>query len=414
MLETIREYAQGRMKEAGEEAAARSRHARYFCSMAESSFDPMYSGGRGPWIETLSVETGNVNAALAWCLGAEGDDETGLRLAGALGRFWYFTGRLNQGRDWLARALDSPAGRRPTPERARALYSAAKLAWAQGDFDVAVQHAEASLELASTFDDERARGEVLTLVGNTRMAVGMPAQALAVLQESRRIFEADDDAWQVALAAMMASEALAIIGDHEAAARNLEEAMALFTRAGDRWGEAVTHVMTVNAASQRGDDAGMERHLAHADAIFQELGEKYAQSRLRVLHAYLSLARDDRAEARRLLREGLSLARELGHTAYVLLILGGCAALALLSEREVEAAQLYGRASVLLEADTPHVDDGAAAARAAYARFLPLLRERLERRAFDAAWSEGQALPLDDALDLANSVVCDGDEGIDI
>jgi len=99
----------------------------------------------------------------------------------------------------------------------------------------------------------------------------------------------------------------------------------------------------------------------------------------------------------------------VGHTAYILLILGGCAALALFSGREVEAAKLYGRASDLLETDTPHVDDGAAAARAAYTRLLPLLRERLERHAFDAAWSEGRALPVDDALDLANAVVCDPD-----
>jgi hypothetical protein len=205
----------------------------------------------------------------------------------------------------------------------------------------------------------------------------------------------------------MSSEALAFIGDHAAAARNLEEAMAGFIQAGDQWGEAVVHATTASALSRRGQVEGVERHLARADAIFQELGEKYGQSRLRLLHAYLSLARGDQAEARRLFREGLELARELGQTTYILLILGGCAAIALLSGKEIEAAQLYGRASVLLDADAPHVDDGAAAARAAYARFLPLLRERLDKRALDAAWADGRALPLDDALDLANSMVCD-------
>jgi hypothetical protein len=44
-------------------------------------------------------------------------------------------------------------------------------------------------------------------------------------------------------------------------------------------------------------------------------------------------------------------------------------------------------------------------------RYLPLLREHLERRAFDAAWSAGRALPLEDALDLARSVVDDSAAG---
>jgi predicted ATPase len=411
MLETIREYARERLEEAGETAAVRERHAHVFCGLAESSFAPMYSGSRGPWIETLTVETGNLNAALSWCLGSEGAVEIGVRLAGALGRFWYFTGRLNQGREWLARALDSTAGRSPTPQRARALYSAGKLAWAQGDFDAAVQHVEDSLALASAFDDEQARAEVLTLAGYTRMAVGMPERALAALQESRRIFAAAGDAWQVAFALVMASEALAFMGDHDAASRGLEDALALFLQAGDRWGEAVAHAMTASVSWRRGDVAALVRHLTHADAIFQEMNEKYGQTRLRLLRAYLTLAHGDWVEARRLFREGLSLAGELGQTAYILLILGGCAAIALLSGKEVQAAMLYGKAAILLEADAPHVDEGAAAARAAYVRYLPLLRERLERRAFDAAWSAGRALPLEDALDLARSVVDDSAAG---
>jgi predicted ATPase len=411
MLETIREYAQEQLKEAGEETAVRDRHARLVCRLAEDSYGPLYSGARGPWIESLTAESGNTNAALAWCLGAGGNAEIGVRLAGALGRYCYFTGRLNQGREWLARALESAAGRQPTRWRARALSAAGKLAWAQGDYDTAVQYAEAGLALASEFDDQRTIGEALTFAGYARMAVGLPERALLALRESRRIFEAADDAWQVAFAAVMASEPLAFIGAHDAAAENLEEALALFTKAGDRWGEAVVHVMTASVSARRGDFVDLERHLVRADAIFQEMGEKYGQSRLRLLHAYLNLARDDLVEARRLLRESLSLARELGQTAYILLILGGCAAIALLAGREVMAATLYGRASALLDADAPHVDEGAAAARTAYARYLPLLRDRLDARAFDTAWSEGQALPIEDALDLALSTLCDPDEG---
>src|SRR5262249_50899994 len=158
----------------------------------------------------------------------------------------------------------------------------------------------------------------------------------------------------------------------------------------DRWGEAIAHVTTASASWRRGDPSTLEGHLLHADAIFQEMAEKYGQSRLRLLHAYLRLAQGDQATARRRFAESLNLAGGLGQSASTLLILGGWAAIALLAGKEVDAAKLYGRAAAMLEADAPHVDDGAAVARAAYSHYLPLLRERLDGPAFDAAWSEGQ------------------------
>jgi predicted ATPase/transcriptional regulator with XRE-family HTH domain len=408
MLETIREYSAERLTEVGEAESIRDRHARLYCRLAEQSFAPMYSAARGPWIDTLTLESGNLTAALTWCLESDGEAEVGVRLAGALGRFWYFTGRLNQGREWLAKAL-LVAGRCSAPARARALYSTAKLAWAQGDYGVASQHAEAGLALAFEIDDEHMNGEFLSLAGYTRMAVGMPERALDAFRRSREIFKAAGDTWQVAFADVMASEALAYIGEHDAASQALEESLTSFQQTGDRWGQAVAHVMTANVSWRRGDVSGLEHHLVHADAIFQELGERYGQSRLRLLHAYLSLAQDNRTEARRLFCEGIGLASELGQSAYSLLILGGCAAIAFLCENYVHAAKLYGRASILLDADAPHVDDGAAAARAAYAQYLPLLRDRLDAGALDAAWSKGRTLSLDDAMDLARSIVCGPD-----
>ncbi|MGD9894798.1 MAG: helix-turn-helix domain-containing protein, partial [Dehalococcoidia bacterium] len=279
MLETIREYARERVEESNDDAAVRDRHAQFYCQLAESSFAPMYSSGRGRWIETLTAETGNLDAALSWTMRMNSESSLGVRLAGALSRYWYFAGRLNHGRAWLATALDSPAGRRPTSWRARALYSAGKLAWAQGDYDVAVQYAEAALALAAETEDEQSRGEYLILAGYTRMAVGRPVLALSALHEGRRIFEEAGDAWQVAFATVMASEAHSYSGDHGAASLDLDDALTGFKQAGDQWGEAVVHGMMAGAAWRRGDASDIERHIVRADAIFQTMGEKYGQSR---------------------------------------------------------------------------------------------------------------------------------------
>jgi len=93
LLDTVRYYAADRLAEAGGTDAARHRHAAAFLGLAERE--------RGP--AALSRELDNFRAALEWSL-ARGD-QIGPRLARALGSFWLARGLLQEGRDWLERAL---------------------------------------------------------------------------------------------------------------------------------------------------------------------------------------------------------------------------------------------------------------------------------------------------------------------
>ena len=93
MLETVRQYAAARLAEAGGTEAARQRHALAFLRLAERERD----------LAVLSREHDNFRAALEWSLSA--GDQTGPRLALELGSFWLVRGLLQEGRDWLKRAL---------------------------------------------------------------------------------------------------------------------------------------------------------------------------------------------------------------------------------------------------------------------------------------------------------------------
>ena len=90
MLETIRQYAGGRLAEAGEAGQARDRHAAAFLRLAEQQCE----------LPVLLREQDNFRAALA----AAGD-QAGPRLARALGDFWLARGLFQEGRVWLERAL---------------------------------------------------------------------------------------------------------------------------------------------------------------------------------------------------------------------------------------------------------------------------------------------------------------------
>ena len=113
MLETVREYAQERLAGAGELAAARRAHASYYLALAEQADPHLRGADQRTWFLRLEREHANLRAALGWLLDQDnrGEREAGLRLAGALGKFWLRRGYNTECRRWLERALaPAPAG----------------------------------------------------------------------------------------------------------------------------------------------------------------------------------------------------------------------------------------------------------------------------------------------------------------
>ena len=132
MLETVREYGLERLAESGEEDETSRRHAAWCGSLV----------GRVPrfwWrqpdeglLDRLTAEHDNLRAALAW-LDDAGDHAAALRLAGALGHFWFLRGHVGEGLGWLERLLATRDGVAEA-ELAVALYSAGTLAVFRGDY----------------------------------------------------------------------------------------------------------------------------------------------------------------------------------------------------------------------------------------------------------------------------------------
>ena len=121
--ELLRQYAADKLLDAGEENTTVQRHGDYFLQLAEGAEAHAFGREQVAWFDRLEVEFDNLRVALARLV----EDETGLRLAAALG--WFFSERShwNEGLDWLERMLaanpDAPASL-----RAKALHSAGALA----------------------------------------------------------------------------------------------------------------------------------------------------------------------------------------------------------------------------------------------------------------------------------------------
>ena len=188
MLEPIRQYARERLEESEEAEAIQRRHAEFFLALAEEAEPEVEGPQQAAWLERLEAEHDNLRAALSWSLERGEEAELGLRVAGALGQFWYLRGYLGEGRRWLEEALAkaSPAS---TAARANALHRLSFLAYLQGDLDRAQEASEEGLKLEGVEQFWDIAGRRSVAAGLGRLMLGIVASAQGDSERAIQLYE---------------------------------------------------------------------------------------------------------------------------------------------------------------------------------------------------------------------------------
>ena len=135
MLQTIRDFGQERLAQSPERQVIAQRHAEYFLALAEESEELLAGREQTRWLDLLEREQANLRTAIDW-LRDEGQLEDALRLGGALWRFWWLRGDIDEGRHQLESLLAQAVTAAPTV-RAKALNGGGVLAESRGDWDTA-------------------------------------------------------------------------------------------------------------------------------------------------------------------------------------------------------------------------------------------------------------------------------------
>ncbi|HKC48360.1 MAG TPA: protein kinase, partial [Gemmatimonadales bacterium] len=130
MLETVRQFAQQRLDEAGEAAELGRRHAQFFLARAEAA-EPFLSNQTEGWQERLAADIGNLRAAADWLEQDPNAVEDAMRLAAALFWFWFGLGHYREAGRRLEAAL-ARSGNTRTRTRGRALAALATIMVLQG------------------------------------------------------------------------------------------------------------------------------------------------------------------------------------------------------------------------------------------------------------------------------------------
>jgi len=278
LLETVRQYGREQLEAAGEAAEARQRHQDWSLALAEAAEQELTGPDQVTWLTRLEGEHDNLRAALTWAR-ETGQSARGLRLAGALWRFWYTRGYLSEGRQWLEEFLtlapqNGDAG--AATVRATALNAAGVLARGQGDYAPAVALSTASLRLCRDGGDRQGSANALANLGNVACDQGVYGQAIALFEESLTLRRDSTDVWGTA----NALNALGMIaldqGDYERAEALVTDSLALKRARGDTQGIATALTNLGGVALEVGDYPRAVVLLEESLALKRALGDPWS------------------------------------------------------------------------------------------------------------------------------------------
>ncbi len=371
MLETIREFARERLVESGDSQRIERRLAEHYVALAERAEPALTSPEQPFWLGRLSEENANIRAALAWS-SAQGELEQGLRIAGALVRFWSARGLMAEGRGWLAEALEGEGDVEPRV-RGKALFAAGYAALGLGDFTDARTQFERCLALASDLGDRELHGAALAQLAWLTMAEGQVEEARALADASLRLARPAGDK-------VTASGALNVLGEvawrggNGQATGFFEEGLALRRELGD-------DRLVANSLLLLGRTEQSEERFEEALELARALGDTWSTS---VALVNLGRARRDGD----LLDEALELSRDRGDKRLEAEALQARAAVEVEQGDAARAARMRGAAESLLdevgaELSPPELelDDD----------LLPKLEQALGKEAVEREWAAGRA-----------------------
>jgi predicted ATPase/class 3 adenylate cyclase len=311
MLRTVRELALDHL-DATEFARARQDRDRWLDDLVERAAEELSGADPAEWLTELESWLPDLRASLDDARRAN-DHERVIRLVSSLERFWRAHLHVHEVRDALAAALRAAP---PTDLRlrARALWTLARLAAAQGDaaaasgpleealalyraldarrevsfaltelawmsldtgaLDEAEAQAREALENARSAEDERAASSALNALAFLATEQGDPALARALAVESLEIRRRIGDRLLVADAALTAGTAALADGDLDSAELLLEECLELARAVGDALHEGGALCGLGEVAVLRGAPHGAREPLLEALGIFAQLGNE--------------------------------------------------------------------------------------------------------------------------------------------
>ncbi|MFB4319671.1 LuxR C-terminal-related transcriptional regulator [Actinomadura sp. 21ATH] len=357
MLDTLREYGAERLAARDEEGRFRHRCFAWYAERLRSCRAELYRAAQVRWLEWFARERANIRAVLGHVL-ATAEPDAFRDAMGTLARLWALNGTMGEGRHWMDRALEA---RDTTTEGWSALIAvAALMRTLQNDVTAATELLARAHAQAQADGDPEGTVHALTGQGIVALFEGDFDGSLRFLAEAGELLrETGREDVLFLLIDVFSALAHLFRNDHAAAVAHADEAVRAGERRGELWVRSYGMLVGGLALWLAGDlDASLDR-LTRALRVKRDLDDRLGITLgLESIAACLS-SRGEYARAVRLLGAADRM-------------------------REATQTSWFGPYHALLR--ETHIDSA---------------KQAMGEDRYRAAFSEGEQLPLPQAIELA-------------
>lgn len=398
MLETIREYARGKLEEAGEREPTRDQHLDYFIRFAETAEQETLGPEQVAWMRRLDAELNNVRAALEWSLSRKDRAEKGLRLAGAMRRYWQSRAYLSEGEQWCTQLLSKTDPAQPSIERALVLRTLANMIFERGDFAEARPLIQKSLEMSVQLGDDEGAGFSLRNLGSIALWHGEYDASQALVEESLAICRRNGDRRNTGTTLSLLGTILMLKGEYQAAEQALGEALDIDRAGGNAIGVASALAEQGTVALHLGDAQRAKALIEEGLALAREVGVDWIIVKCLARLGMIALHLQEPQRAEELCLEGVARFKVSGNRRWSQWYMVGLAEIARLRGLVERAARLIGVSEGVISAANAHYEP---AMRAEADRIRAGIRALLDGDSFSKLWAKGQKMTLEEAVAFA-------------
>jgi predicted ATPase len=285
MLETIREYALEKLREAGEYKLVKDHHVKWYSNCAQEASGRFNGSDAREWLDRVELDQDNFRAALNWCQKSD-NKETGLRLCNALWRFWVIRGYMQEGITQITTHLEGAADRVSTLTRAHALNALATLMHEMSDYKSAAEILPEAIAAFRSAQDKHALAIALNNLSWILAQTGFLEEAARLSWEAYELHKLNS--YKRGMAVAMGNLGFIALSKAEFIEMRqfYHRHYALMEEGGDRRGMAYSLLCQTFGEQDTGKIQECLPKIDEASRIIEDIGDRQMMAWSNTMHAY--------------------------------------------------------------------------------------------------------------------------------
>ena len=305
LLETLRQFGLQELAERGLSEHVRALHASHYAALARQLDLELMGAKQIDAFATFIADADNMRAAMEWSLNAD-QLAPGIEIAARSGRFWDWRGSLAEAHTWLGRFTEA-AGERTFPNLAFMMTWTSFFTAELGDLREAQRLNADARRVAEAQDDRYAVALAMAGAAMYARIGGDPAEAVRIDSEIRRIGLESGQNWVAAWSDSHDALAMLATGDLVGAQDAADASLRRFREEGDDRATGWVLSALAQTAHARGDHGAAIELAREAADLSLRLGDGRNAATASQVAAEAARATGDEAEARRLDDEAATL-----------------------------------------------------------------------------------------------------------